>query len=61
MICSKGKDSYVESIAIAQVISDSREGTNRAKKELRRVITKLLFYCDRETSLGRKEDNALPT
>src|SRR5271155_1498566 len=31
----------------------SREGTNRAKREPRRAITRLLFYCDRETSLGK--------
>lgn len=52
----KGNDSYGESMAITHVVSDSMEATNRAKTELRRVIMRLLFYCDRERSLGRSTD-----
>ena len=52
----KGNNSYGESMAITHVVSYSMGATNRAKTELRRVITRLLFYCDRERSLGRSTD-----
>ena len=41
-------------MAIAHVIFGSMEATNAAKTKVRRLITRLLFYCGREGWLGRK-------
>jgi hypothetical protein len=41
-------------MAVARVIFGSMEATNRVKTKVKRVITRLLFYCGREGWLGRK-------